>query len=73
MTVRIFKLELHATPIYIGSHSAICPICGVGSNLYPCYDEGKGAAVIHRMTYCGHLLEGNSFVIALPGIPEEIG
>ena len=34
---------------------AICPHCGVGSNLVPCYDEGQGAAVPQRMSYCGHL------------------
>ena len=72
MTIRIAKSELYATPIYIGSHSAICPICGVGSNLYPCYDEGKGTSVVHRMTYCGHLVEVNQFVLALPGVPKEI-
>jgi len=73
MTIRIMKSELYATPIYIGSHSIICPICGVSSNPYPCYDEGDGTTVPHRMTYCGHLVEGNSVVIALPGIPKELG
>ena len=52
--------------------SAICPVCGVGSNIYPCYDEGEGTAVIHRLTYCNHKLENNQFVIALQGIPSEV-
>ena len=72
MTIKIMKSELYATPIYIGSHSTICPVCGVSSNPYPCFNEGKGTAVLHRMTYCGHLLEGNPFVVALPGIPIEL-
>jgi len=72
MPIKIYKTELHATPIYIGSHLAVCPVCGVGSNLYPCYDEGEGAAAPHRLTYCGHRLENNILEIMLPGIPKEI-
>jgi len=35
----------------------ICPICGVGSNLWPDYLSSKGTAVIQRMTYCGHRVD----------------
>ncbi len=72
MTIKIMKSELYATPLFLGSGSVICPICGVGSNIYPCYCDGEDTAVVHRLTYCGHRLSGNLFVLALPGIPEEL-
>ena len=38
--------------------SARCPICGVISNLRPDYGINEsGTAVLHRLSYCGHLLE----------------
>ncbi len=36
----------------------ICPICGVGSNLYPDYLTSEGTAVIQRLSYCDHKAEG---------------
>ena len=38
--------------------SARCPICGVISNSHPDYEiEESGTNVLHRLSYCGHLLE----------------
>ena len=63
MTIRITKSALVATPIFSGS--AICSVCGVGSNLHPCYDEGEGTNVPHRLTYCGHRLD-NEWQLLIP-------
>ena len=68
MEIKITRSELYKLPIFIGSNSAICRICGVGSNIYPSYDEGEGAAVIHRLSYCGHTLETDTalMMVSLP-------
>lgn len=36
--------------------SAKCPVCGVWSNLFPDYNSGENTAVIHALTYCGHIV-----------------
>jgi len=38
--------------------SAKCPICGIISNLYPCYQNSKGSAVNQSLSYCGHDADG---------------
>lgn len=56
--IRVDKIEsIHGT-IRVNSNSAVCPICGVISNLWPDYLNSKGTAVLQRLIYCGHQAEG---------------
>lgn len=64
--------RFYATPIWLSAGGAICPLCGVASNPYPCYGEGEGAAVPHRLSYCDHPLEDTPYRIYPPRLPMEV-
>jgi len=71
MEVEIYKSEFYKTPLFFGSNSAMCPICSVISNIYPCYDEGETTSVPHRLTYCDHELESKSCIM-VAGEPKQL-
>ena len=63
MNIKIWKTELLETPLFYSDGAAMCPVCGVISNVYPCYGEGQGTAVPHRLTYCNHPLESEVHIL----------
>ena len=64
--------ELYPPFMLLSSYSAMCPVCGVISNIYPCYSEGEDTAAPHRLTYCNHRLERNKCpVLQLKGVRDE--
>lgn len=78
--IRLFVQVEIPLPIWVGQ-GAMCPICGVTSIPYPCYDEGEGTAVPHRLSYCDHELDANLVRLAIwseppvarvGGEPEEL-
>ena len=62
--VALFKQVEIPLPLWV-AQGVMCPICGVISNPYPCYGEGEITAVPHRLTYCGHKVEGNLIRLAI--------
>jgi len=70
-SIRIFKSELYKLPLFFGYNSAMCPSCGVISNVFPDYSEENGTAVSQHLSYCGHKLEINIALMVI-GIPKEI-
>ena len=69
--IKLFRSDEIWLPLWVGQ-GIMCPICGVVSNPYPCYNEGDGTAVTHRLSYCGHRLENNPIRMGIWSIPKEL-
>jgi hypothetical protein len=52
-TVVNCKILVRGSPL-----AAVCPTCGVISNLFPDFENSEGTFVAQKMGHCGHDAEG---------------